>query len=149
MKDSTDKNNELDQYGVWVKTPAHKAADSSDESLPDFSFIDTPSDTKAPEKAPFETDDTSLTADELSKISGSIEEKNSESTPASSGDEEISLDSFITGGFSDDTPSSSSAPTAASTDSPAASSVPDGDINLDSFLGSAPDSSSSSDVSLD
>ena len=47
MSDSTDTTKELDNYGVWVKTPPKDASQTSEESdfqldtdLPDFSDLD-------------------------------------------------------------------------------------------------------------
>lgn len=147
MKDTTDKNNELDQYGVWVKTPPHTSSDApsanQDSILPDFSFMDADA-TSSPSSNSntFDTDETSLTPDELSRITGSVDDtaKQKDSDDQSSTkEEEISLDDFITGGFSD-------APTEEKTEPAApASSSSDGDISLDEFLG--PDSSSDTTIS--
>jgi len=130
MNDSTDKNKELDQYGVWVKNTSHgspaNSSDSSDsigETLPDFSFIDTPSkDDAAVKTNAFEAADTSLTPDELSHVAVSVPE---EKLPAENGDEEIALDDFITGGFSDDS---------ATAATPAKEPAADGEVSLDDFL---------------
>ena len=166
MKDSTDKNNELDQYGVWVKTPPHSAdansaphtSESIDETLPDFSFLDTPSESAedASKDKPFEQEDTSLTPDELSHITGSV----AQSEPAEehkSGEEEISLDDFITGGFTEEpadtaaTKPSQPEEMPKETTSAQTPSFSDGDVSLDDFLGSSTNSSSTTtgDVSLD
>src|SRR5574344_1641141 len=149
MKDTTDKNNELDQYGVWVKTPPHSTdtgsttpdASSSevDSLLPDFSFMDADSSTASDDTLPktFETDETSLTPDELSHITGSVSTDSTTPTEtaepvASSGEEEISLDDFITGGFSEEPPAESHA--AEKTTDSSISSKPDGEISLDDFM---------------
>ncbi len=121
MSDSKDTN-ELDSYGVWVKTPP-KTVDSSNENnttenldefnldteLPDFSDLDVVDNSQSMD---YDNNDTALSADELSAIAGVTsdlgeeesvqEEKIEETAPAESsesGEEEISLDEFIEGGI--------------------------------------------------
>ena len=109
MSDSKETN-ELDSYGVWVKTPP-KTVDSSETSvnsddafnfdtdLPDFSdldVIDEPSD--------FSASDNSGDALSTEDLTGLEPENNSHSeekvtdSPVSNVEEEISLDEFIDGG---------------------------------------------------
>lgn len=109
MSDSKETN-ELDSYGVWVKTPP-KTVDSSETSvnsddafnfdtdLPDFSdldVIDEPSD--------FSASDNSGEALSAEDLAGLEPENNSHSegkapdSPVSNIEEEISLDEFIEGG---------------------------------------------------
>ena len=103
MSDSKETN-ELDSYGVWVKTPP-KTVDSSETSvnsddvfnfdtdLPDFSdldVIDEPSDFSASDNS-----DDALSAEDLAGLE--TENKVSDS-PVSNTEEEISLDEFIEGG---------------------------------------------------
>ncbi len=91
MSDSIDAENksELDEYGVWVKTPPHTPQDAEetaadDIGLPDFSFLDTLAST---------------TQDEPLEDSP-IPEENKESTEAPVSDDITldDLDSFITNG---------------------------------------------------
>ena len=117
MSDTTNENarSELDEYGVWVKTPPHSAQEGgapaeSDIGLPDFSFLDNiaqaDGNTGTAESAPQSTEDAAsgITAEETADF----------------GDGEISLDDFITDGFSSDS------------DSPSSDSG-DGEISLDEF----------------
>jgi len=94
----SDKTNELDSYGVWVKTPP-KTIDSSTDStatqedtfnidtdLPDFSDLDVIDDSANMADA-YDNDDTALSAEELSAITQStsgeanVFEDASEETP--------------------------------------------------------------------
>lgn len=115
----SEKTNELDSYGVWVKTPP-KTVDSSDESstetssdtfnidtdLPDFSELDV-IDESVNEAGAYDNDDTALSAEELSAIAvATADQENADSAEPSdeeqilSGEEEeISLDEFITDGI--------------------------------------------------
>ncbi|MFA6936691.1 MAG: hypothetical protein WCQ67_00505 [Treponema sp.] len=165
MKDSTD-NKELDQYGVWVKKtskePNKEALTSSkneDTLLPDFSFLDDASNNYAKDdsknkNSDFETEETSLTPDELSNIAVSAGDNSSEkSETPTSGDEEISLDDFITGGFSDDSPITNEDTTKAESKDNKESAA-DGEISLDEFLDTpsadtAKSDSKSEDISVD
>jgi len=109
MSDSKETN-ELDSYGVWVKTPP-KTVDSSETSvnsddafnfdtdLPDFSdldVIDEPSDFSASDNS-----GEALSAEDLAGLEPENnphpEDKVSDS-PVSNVEEEISLDEFIEGG---------------------------------------------------
>ena len=109
MSDSKETN-ELDSYGVWVKTPP-KTVDSSETSvnsddafnfdtdLPDFSdldVIDEPSDFSASDNS-----GEALSAEDLAGLEPEnnphSEDKASDS-PVSNVEEEISLDEFIEGG---------------------------------------------------
>lgn len=109
MSDSKETN-ELDSYGVWVKTPP-KTVDSSETSvnsddafnfdtdLPDFSdldVIDEPSDFSASDNS-----GDALSAEDLAGLEPEnnphSEDKVSDS-PVSNVEEEISLDEFIEGG---------------------------------------------------
>ena len=109
MSDSKETN-ELDSYGVWVKTPP-KTVDSSETSvnsddafnfdtdLPDFSdldVIDEPSDFSASDNS-----GEALSAEDLAGLEPEnnphSEDKVSDS-PVSNVEEEISLDEFIEGG---------------------------------------------------
>lgn len=109
MSDSKETN-ELDSYGVWVKTPP-KTVDSSETSvnsddafnfdtdLPDFSdldVIDEPSDFSASDNLGDALSTEDLTGLEPENNSHS-EEKVTDS-PVSNVEEEISLDEFIEGG---------------------------------------------------
>ncbi len=118
MSDSKDTN-ELDSYGVWVKTPP-KTIDSSDTTnqtadtfsfdtdLPDFSNLDVIDSVSA--DSDYDNADTALSTEELFNITSNVENAgdftsliDSESSTQnssnnSSGEEEISLDEFIEGG---------------------------------------------------
>lgn len=108
------KTDELDSYGVWVKTPP-KTMDSSestetkkddifnlDRDLPDFSDLDVIDESLSSD---YDNEDSSLSAEELSAIEGvtSNTEEQSSSIPQeqepSNSEEEISLDEFIEGGI--------------------------------------------------
>ena len=109
MSDSKETN-ELDSYGVWVKTPP-KTVDSSETSvnsddvfnfdtdLPDFSdldVIDEPSDFSASDNS-----DDALSAENLAGLeteNNSRSENKVSDSPVSNTEEEISLDEFIEGG---------------------------------------------------
>ncbi len=109
MSDSKETN-ELDSYGVWVKTPP-KTVDSSETSvnsddvfnfdtdLPDFSdldVIDEPSDFSASDNS-----DDALSAEDLAGLeteNNSRSENKVSDSPVSNTEEEISLDEFIEGG---------------------------------------------------
>lgn len=118
MSDSKDTN-ELDSYGVWVKTPP-KTVDSSDTTqqasdtfsfdtdLPDFSDLDVIDSVSA--DSDYDNADTALSTEELFNITNDVENTDDFSSPAgtespaqaaaanSNGEEEISLDEFIEGG---------------------------------------------------
>lgn len=116
MSDSKDTN-ELDSYGVWVKTPP-KTVDSSDTTqnssdtfsfdtdLPDFSDLDVVDSSSA--DSDYDNADTALSTEELFNITNDVENTDDFSSPAgtespelptaSNGEEEISLDEFIEGG---------------------------------------------------
>ncbi|MCK9169012.1 MAG: hypothetical protein M0P01_01205 [Treponema sp.] len=127
MSDSTDTTNELDSYGVWVKQPLKTQSDEApvndrdkksddaiaDTNLADFADIDISSiatdiSTDAADKL---QDDTTLTTEELSGITDTID--TSEIPESSSSTEiiedikepekidEISLEDFLDEGFSD------------------------------------------------
>ena len=109
MSDSKETN-ELDSYGVWVKTPP-KTVDSSETSvnsddafnfdtdLPDFSdldVIDEPSDFSASDNS-----GDALSAEDLAGLepeNNSHPEDKAHDSPGSNVEEEISLDEFIEGG---------------------------------------------------
>ena len=109
MSDSKETN-ELDSYGVWVKTPP-KTVDSSETSvnpddafnfdtdLPDFSdldVIDEPSDISASDNS-----GDALSAEDLAGLepeNNSHPEDKAHDSPGSNVEEEISLDEFIEGG---------------------------------------------------
>ena len=109
MSDSKETN-ELDSYGVWVKTPP-KTVDSSETSvnsddtfnfdtdLPDFSdldVIDEPSDFSASDNS-----GDALSAEDLAGLepeNNSHPEDKAPDSPGSNVEEEISLDEFIEGG---------------------------------------------------
>ena len=130
MSDS-DKTNELDNYGVWVKKPPRTVSSENgedntdtisdiDNDLPDFAAIDVVDDPTI--GADPNADDTTLSADELANITGSFEEaapapEAAESSGGSGETEEISLDEFIEGGVfegdDDATPASSESPASA------------------------------------
>lgn len=134
MSDISEQNknladSELDEYGVWVKNqpqtaPKEEVPISDDEekldsALPDFSFLDNLDTSETPVKA--------------------------EDAP----DGEISLDEFITDGFSDGSAEDKPAEEitqAAESEKPQESvpvaeekedELPDGEIDLDSFMGSS------------
>ena len=110
MSDSKETN-ELDSYGVWVKTPP-KTVDSSETSvnsddafnfdtdLPDFSdldVIDEPSDISASDNS-----GDALSAEDLAGLepeNNSHPEDKAPDSPGSNVEEEISLDEFIEGGI--------------------------------------------------
>lgn len=116
MSDSKDTN-ELDSYGVWVKTPP-KTVNSSDTTqnssdtfsfdtdLPDFSDLDVVDSSSA--DSDYDNADTALSTEELFNITNDVENTDDFSSPAgtespelptaSNGEEEISLDEFIEGG---------------------------------------------------
>ncbi len=117
MSDSKDTN-ELDSYGVWVKTPP-KTVDSSDTTqqsdetfnfdtdLPDFSNLDVIDSVSA--DSDYDNADTALSTEELFNITSDVEnsssfdsssatESETKSAPDNSAEEEISLDEFIEGG---------------------------------------------------
>ena len=109
MSDSKETN-ELDSYGVWVKTPP-KTVDSSETSvnsddafnfdtdLPDFSdldVIDEPSDFSASDNS-----GEALSAEDLAGLeleNNSHSEDKASDSQVSNVEEEISLDEFIEGG---------------------------------------------------
>ena len=109
MSDSKETN-ELDSYGVWVKTPP-KTVDSSETSvnsddafnfdtdLPDFSdldVIDEPSDFSASDNS-----GEALSAEDLAGLepeNNPHSEDKAPDSPGSNVEEEISLDEFIEGG---------------------------------------------------
>ena len=109
MSDSKETN-ELDSYGVWVKTPP-KTVDSSETSvnsddtfnfdtdLPDFSdldVIDEPSDFSASDNS-----GDALSAEDLAGLepeNNPHSEDKAPDSPGSNVEEEISLDEFIEGG---------------------------------------------------
>lgn len=109
MSDSKETN-ELDSYGVWVKTPP-KTVDSSEASvnsddafnfdtdLPDFSdldVIDEPSDFSASDNS-----GEALSAEDLAGLepeNNPHPEGKASDSPVSNVEEEISLDEFIEGG---------------------------------------------------
>lgn len=197
MSDSTDTNN-LDNYGVWVKTPPHDAKTQTEPEqtmetdLPDFSDLDMNTENTSITDEPdiseeigtdaFMQEDTSISDTEVKEIEdtpiteedpfGNIEDFGTDSTATvvpvetetaaedalteettapetetageetapeevefsaddflndssdfSGGDEELSLDDFMDGGFSDPNPGAA----------PAASSD-DGEISLDDFF---------------
>ncbi len=149
MSDTTNINNDLDQYGVWVKNTSQES--SIDDSLPDFSFLE--DSASADVQNNFESDDTALSADELLNITSGM--SITEEAPAndeisldqleadfsavdspSPETDEISLDSFITDGAEETAPSE---PEIKVEDS-----LPDGEISLDEFMDS--DSGSSSET---
>lgn len=111
MSNSTDDTKELDSYGVWVKrAPQDASEEALDLDLPDFS-------------------DFQETADQT----GIIEEQNDNEVPVADQDSsatdengEISIDDFITDGFTD--PNEAYAP---SSPNPPEQ---DGEISLDDFM---------------
>lgn len=134
MSDISEQNknladSELDEYGVWVKNQPQTAPEEEipisddeeklDSALPDFSFLDNLDTSETPVKA--------------------------EEAP----DGEISLDEFITDGFSDGSAEDKPAKEitqAAESEKPQESvpvaekkedELPDGEIDLDSFMGSS------------
>ena len=108
MSDS-DKTNELDNYGVWVKKPPRTVSSEIEENtdalsdseidLPDFSSIDVVDEV---DNSAFGSGETALSQDELANIAGmgSFEESSPEAAPSGE-TEEISLDEFIEGGVFD------------------------------------------------
>ena len=114
MSDS-DKTNELDNYGVWVKKPPHTVSSETDDTSGsgDFANIDV-ADTPV-----FDSGETALSADELANLTGG---SSSGADAGSSGEEEISLDEFIDGGVfeGDDTAPAASAESSSASPSPAA-----------------------------
>ena len=143
MSDS-DKTNELDNYGVWVKKPPRTVSSENgedntdtisdiDNDLPDFAAIDVVDDPMV--GADPNADDTTLSADELANITGSFEGAAPAPEAGSSGEtEEISLDEFIEGGVfegdDDAAPASSE---------PAASTAPQAEesVSADEFMESS------------
>lgn len=134
MSDISEQNknladSELDEYGVWVKNQPQTAPEEEvpisddeeklDSALPDFSFLDN-----------LDTSETSVKAEDAP-------------------DGEISLDEFITDGFSDGSAEDKPAEEitqAAESEKPQESvpvaeekedELPDGEIDLDSFMGSS------------
>ncbi|MCR5172391.1 MAG: hypothetical protein K6B73_05960 [Treponema sp.] len=105
----SDKTNELDSYGVWVKTPP-KTIDSSTDStasqedsfnidtdLPDFSDLDVIDDTANMADA-YDNDDTALSAEELSAITQSTSGETNvfEDTPAETPESETEAADAVT-----------------------------------------------------
>ena len=116
MDKLTDESNELDQYGVWVKTPGQEAANDNTESdlnLPDFSFLD--------EIAAAGANLEGISAPEPAKKSAAPADTSStESTPATLGD-------FITGDI-----------TEIPEDTKPSEDLSDGDIALSAFIDESP-----------
>jgi len=161
MTDSTDNTNDLDSYGVWVKRPSKAASDGTnasdvtdkpaddfnmDADLPDFSEIDISSVASdlSEDTAGKLQDDTTLSAEELSDITGSIDmsditqpgQEQSEPVPADQKTEkvtELSLDDFLDEGFSD-TGTAAQRVEPAAENEPASVSEDSEDISLDDFL---------------
>lgn len=167
MKDSTD-NKGLDQYGVWVKKTSKESAndnstssENTDLSLPDFSFLDdisadTAKSDELNKNGDFETEETSLTPDELSNIAVSASDDISDKkVPPAAGEEEISLDDFITGGFTDEPSKDNESKPSQENIKPAETKQEDGEVSLDEFLSDSPSSTQESsstkneDVSVD
>lgn len=149
MSDTTNINNDLDQYGVWVKNSSQEG--SIDDSLPDFSFLDNP-ESQGEAQNNFESDDTALSADELLNITSGM--SITEEAPAndeisldqfeadlsaldspSPETDEISLDSFITDGAEEASAAEETAP-APEAEITVEDSLPDGEISLDEFMDS-------------
>lgn len=171
MSDS-DKTNELDNYGVWVKKPPRTVSSEIGEENTDFSPIDVMDN--AAEDTVFNADETALSKDELANIAGlgTFEETAPEQTESAvSGEtEEISLDEFIEGGvFEGDEDNASSQPASSQeeeavsqntfetssditvSDTPSVSDAPvfadEGPIDIDLSFDDADTSSSTSEAS--
>ena len=134
MSDS-EKTNDLDNYGVWVKKPprtvsTENTADEAGIDFPDFSTSDIVDNT------PFDTGDTALSASELSALTGDNDTQFIDDTSSSSPSnetEEISLDEFIEGGVfegDDESASSSSAEPAPATSEAIIADEPSDDITI-------------------
>jgi hypothetical protein len=124
----SDKTNELDSYGVWVKTPP-KTIDSSTDStateedsfnidtdLPDFSDLDVIDDSANMADA-YDNGDTALSAEELSAI-----------TQSTSGEANVFEDT------AEETPETEPEATDAPTDEEAVLSGQEEEISLDEFI---------------
>lgn len=124
----SDKTNELDSYGVWVKTPP-KTIDSSTDStateedtfnidtdLPDFSDLDVIDDSANMADA-YDNDDTALSAEELSAI-----------TQSTSGEANVFEDA------AEETPVTEPEVTDTSSDEEAVLSGQEEEISLDEFI---------------
>ena len=146
MSDS-EKNDELDNYGVWVKkgpqtVDSSAAGDtdfSMDMNLPDFSDLDVPDET-ASESTVDVTDSFLSDLDtDLSDITGDASPSPAEasSSAESSGEtEDISLDEFITGGEFEDVAEGNRGYGQAETPAPAQEATSSGEesVSLDDFL---------------
>ena len=116
MSDSSGTNTELDQYGVWVKTPPHihqeEAQEETEDTLSDFSFIDElPSDQQ---EAPAQ-DSTDIIEDITSNEADS--------------DESVSLDEFIS-----DIDTAEEVEASSDDSSDSLEEAEDGEISLDDFF---------------
>ncbi|MCR5218099.1 hypothetical protein [Treponema sp.] len=119
MNESSDKKTELDEYGVWIKNsaPADDGVDTENindlpDELNDLSFLD-----KAAQS----------TMEQETEAAGSAD------TNSTSGEEEISLDAFMDGDFTDPNEDLSPAPQAAEESQPPAAND-SGEVSLDDFL---------------
>ncbi len=163
MGDTPEKN-ELDEYGVWIKTPLSDNETSTDNTsgetadndfgLPDFSFLDdiARSDermaksedenveenaTEAVTEAEFEAETPAEPAADEAEPEV-FADTNTESTEDFSTDitDEISVDDFIAGN-SEDIPS------------PAETAAEDGEVDLSAFMDDAGDSHEDGEISVD
>ncbi|MBR1912608.1 MAG: hypothetical protein IJ828_09675, partial [Treponema sp.] len=118
MSDSSGTNTELDQYGVWIKTPPHTHQETAEEentdSLSDFSFLD---------ELPSEHQESTASDDMSADIMGDI------SPEGTGADETVSLDEFISDVSTEDEANIPTDNEGSSTEE-----MEDGEISLDDFF---------------
>jgi pilus assembly protein FimV len=160
MTDSTDNTNELDSYGVWVKRPSNGGQPEASETdnqksssddfnldadLPDFSELDTSSVASdiLPESGDTLQDDTTLSTEELSDITDTV---NSEDTAVpgfseiqqltGSGAEDIDIEDFFDEGPAKQPEEASAEPGNEEKTEPQAVSGESEEVSLDDFFDS-------------
>ncbi len=146
MSDS-EKNDELDNYGVWVKkgpqtvdsSAAEEADFTMDMNLPDFSDLDLPDDTSSESTVDVTDSFLSDLDTDLSDITGDLTESSEQEAAAneSSGEtEDIALDEFIAGGEFEDVAEGNRGYGQEAAPASAAESTPAGEesVSLDDFL---------------
>ncbi len=129
MGNSSDNNDELDQYGVWVKTPPENQDsdiknNSEEDTLPDFNLLDTTTENENLSELTDVPLDLPSTLEDIETI---------DEAQLSLETEEVSLDDFLnspsTFQQTDDKDTSSVTENVSVDDF-----IPDGDVPLDSFL---------------
>lgn len=131
MTDSTDKTNELDSYGVWVKSPGQNADTKNaaddfniDADLPDFSEIDTGSNISEAENASAGKE---VTSDDFNFSDAVSPEAPSDSVNTVQNDTTLTSAELtnIAEGVSE---------SPASEETKTADTIPDGEVSLDDFM---------------